>query len=60
VRLDHVARFIVNANHSMMRADEKVTAFVELESAIRVEQRLAASHGHPSVDLRLRAAIAKS
>ena len=34
VRLDHVARIIVNANHFIARAHEKLTAFVELESAI--------------------------
>jgi hypothetical protein len=35
VRLDHVASFIVNANHCIMSAEEKLTAFLELESAIR-------------------------
>jgi hypothetical protein len=35
VRLDHIANIIVNANHFIVRADEKLTAFVELESAIR-------------------------
>jgi hypothetical protein len=35
VRFDHVARFIVNANDGIMRADEKLTAFLELEAAIR-------------------------
>ena len=45
VRFDHVVRFIVNANHNnahrddgkrfIVRADEKVTALVELEAAIR-------------------------
>jgi hypothetical protein len=36
VRFDHVASVIVNANHSIMRVDERLTAFVELQSAIRV------------------------
>jgi hypothetical protein len=31
VRRDHIASFIINANHGIMRADEKLTAFVELE-----------------------------
>jgi len=42
VRGDHVASIIVNANHCtatekrfVVRADEKLTAFMELESAIR-------------------------
>ena len=37
-RLNHVARFIVNANDEkrfVVYANEKLTAFVELESAIR-------------------------
>ena len=34
LRLDHVASSIVNANHRIVRADEKLTAFLELESAI--------------------------
>jgi hypothetical protein len=33
VRLDHVASIIVNANHRVVRADETLTAFLELESA---------------------------
>ena len=33
VRLDHVARFIVNANHSIMRAAEKLCVS-GLEAAI--------------------------
>jgi hypothetical protein len=36
VRSDHVARFIVNANHSIMRVDERLTAFVELENSLPV------------------------
>jgi hypothetical protein len=35
MRLDHIASRIVNANHGSVRADEKLTASVELESAIR-------------------------
>jgi hypothetical protein len=33
VSLDHIANVIVNANHGsfVVRADEKLTAFVELE-----------------------------
>jgi len=45
VRLDHVASVIVNANYSIVRADEELTAFLELESAIRASHRFAASHG---------------
>ncbi len=36
VRLDHVASFIVNANHFIVRVDERLIAFVELQLAIRV------------------------
>ena len=35
-RLDHGARLIINANHFIVRADEKLTAFVALEKAIRL------------------------
>ena len=34
VCFDHVAGSIVNANHSIMCADEMLTAFVELQRAI--------------------------
>jgi hypothetical protein len=34
VRLNHVTRFIVNANYGIVRADEKLTAFIELESVM--------------------------
>jgi hypothetical protein len=34
VRFNHVACVIVNANHFIVHADEKLTAFVELERAI--------------------------
>ena len=34
VRFDHVASVVVNANHSIMCADEMLTAFVELQRAI--------------------------
>jgi len=44
VRLEHVAGCIVNANHGIMwsavHADEKLTAFVELEAAIRAHGQL--------------------
>ena len=37
VSLNHVARVIANANHRIVvHADEKLTAFLELEVAIRV------------------------
>src|SRR5262249_8868722 len=36
VRFDHIASGSVNANHSVMRATQKLTAFLELESEIRV------------------------
>ena len=49
-----------NGKRFVVRADEKLTAFIELESAVGADQRLAASHGQASVDLRLPAAIAKS
>ena len=35
VRFNNVTSPIVNANLSFVRADEKLTAFVELESVIR-------------------------
>ena len=34
VRFDHIARIIVNVNDGILRADEKLTAFLEPESAI--------------------------
>jgi len=34
VRLDHLATRIVNATHNIMRADDKLTAFVAEESAV--------------------------
>jgi hypothetical protein len=34
VRVDDVASVIVNANQGIMRADEKLTAFLELQAAI--------------------------
>ena len=34
-RRHHIASLIVNANHSIGRADEKLTAFMELEAVIR-------------------------
>jgi hypothetical protein len=44
VRLNHVARSIVNVNHrigfSFCARNEKLTAFVELESAIRTLRRI--------------------
>jgi hypothetical protein len=36
VRLDHIARSIVKANHGVVRTDEKLAAFLELERAILV------------------------
>ena len=40
VRFDHVASVIVNTNDGGVRADEILTAFVELEMAIRSRWRL--------------------
>jgi len=42
--------FVADAHHGdgkrfVVRADEKLSAFVELESAIRADQRLAAAPG---------------
>ena len=42
VRFDHVASLIVNANQSIVCADEKLTAFLELD---RRHQRSAVSSG---------------
>jgi hypothetical protein len=41
VRFDYVASVSVNANHFIVHADEKLTAFLELESAIRACGKLA-------------------
>jgi hypothetical protein len=39
VRFDHVAGRIVNANHSIVRADERLTAFVELKACLAAERQ---------------------
>jgi hypothetical protein len=44
VLLNHVAGGIVNANHGIVRADEKLTAFVELEAIMPYAERLSFNH----------------